>query len=119
MGMPGFSGFIAELPIFLGAWQAGNTLSEFFIAPYYAWIAIISALAIVITAAYVLRVVQRVFFGVMPERFAHEVGDVKVLDKVAVTFLSVILILLGWFPALMAPLVQTGVADVMAILGGA
>lgn len=119
MGMPGFSGFIAELPIFLGAWRAGNTLSEFFIAPYYAWIAIISALAIVITAAYVLRVVQRVFFGPMPERFAHEVGDVKVLDKVAVTFLSVILILLGWFPALMAPLVQTGVKDVMAILGGA
>ena len=119
MGMPGFSGFIAELPIFLGAWQAGNTLSEFFIAPYYAWIAIISALAIVITAAYVLRVVQRVFFGAMPERFAHEVGDVKVLDKVAITFLSVILILLGWFPALMAPLVQTGVTDVMAILGGA
>ncbi len=119
MGMPGFSGFIAELPIFLGAWQAGNTLSEFFIAPFYAWIAIISALAIVITAAYVLRVVQRVFFGAMPERFVHEVGDVKVLDKVAITFLSVILILLGWFPALMAPLVQTGVTDVMAILGGA
>ncbi|MFQ5625358.1 MAG: NuoM family protein, partial [Methyloligellaceae bacterium] len=119
MGMPGFSGFIAELPIFLGAWRAGQTLSDFFVAPYYAWIAIISAVAIVITAAYILRLVQKVFFGPMPERFVHEVGDVTALDKVAVSFLAVILILLGWFPALMAPLVQSGVSNVMAILGGA
>ena len=48
MGMPGFSGFVAELQIFMGLWSAED------VAWYYPWIAIISASGIVITAAYVL-----------------------------------------------------------------
>ena len=120
MGMPGFSGFIAELPIFLGAWSAGQLTSDFFIAPYYAWIAIVAAISIVITAFYVLRVVQRVFFGKMPEEFAvsGNIGDITVHDKVALVILCSVLVLLGWFPGLMAPLVSTGVTSVMAALGG-
>ncbi len=47
MGMPGFSGFIAEFPIFLGVWQRQ-------------WlVAVIASVSIVITAAYVMLVVRR------------------------------------------------------------
>jgi NADH-quinone oxidoreductase subunit M len=61
MGMPGFSGFVAEFPIFMGAWKT---------APV---VAIISVLGIVITAGYILLVVRRVFFGDLPAEYEDSV----------------------------------------------
>jgi NADH-quinone oxidoreductase subunit M len=105
MGMPGFSGFIAEFPIFMGVW--GTT----------PWIAIVAAISIVITASYIIRIVGKVFFGKLPEEFEHHVHDVSVLDKVAVVFLSGILIVVGVYPSIMVPMVQTGVDKILVLLG--
>jgi NADH-quinone oxidoreductase subunit M len=79
----------------------------------------ISAIAIVITAAYLLIAVQRVFFGDIPEELDHHVGDVTVLDKVAISVLSISIIAVGIFPILMAPQVSSGITAVLKILGGA
>jgi NADH-quinone oxidoreductase subunit M len=115
MGMPGFSGFVAEFPIFVGLWQAGQE-----IAPYYAVIAIISIVGIVITAAYVLRVVQRVFFGEFDESKWHDpIGDVTALDKVAISILAIWLIIVGVFPAIMQPMITGGMEPIARLLGGA
>jgi NADH-quinone oxidoreductase subunit M len=95
----------------LGLWEARS------IQPYYAAIAVISATAIVVTAAYVLRIVQQVFFGEFDEHKYHDVGDVTVLDKVAITVLCSVLILLGIFPALMYPWVSSGADAVLRLLG--
>ncbi len=107
MGMPGFSGFIAEFPIFMGVWK------------YKPWIALIAAISIVITASYIIRVVGRVFFGSMPEEFVGHVRDVTVLDKIALGLLCSFLIGIGIFPSLMVPLVQSGVENILRLLGGA
>ena len=107
MGMPGFSGFVAEFPIFMGLWDS---------YPWIAWVAVIS---IVITAAYILRIIGRVFFGKIPDEFQGHVHDVRILDKVALVFLSAILIIVGVYPAIMVPLVQSGVDNVLRLLGGA
>ena len=107
MGMPGFSGFIAEFPIFMGLWR------------FQPWIAITASISIVVTAAYIIRVIGRVFFGQLPEEFDGHVRDVTVLDKVALGLLSVILIGIGVFPMLMVPLVQSGVDNVLRLFGGA
>jgi len=107
MGMPGFSGFVAEFPIFMGVWRSTPPI-----------FAIIAVLGIVITVAYILRVVGRVFFGDTPLEI-QDVGDVTVLDKVTVGVLAVIMIGLGLFPILMTPMVQSGVERVLALLGGA
>ena len=126
MGMPGFSGFVAELPIFLGIWQAKALdvagLPAWFAGLaqqpwYFPAIAVISAVSIVVTAAYVLRAVQRVFFGDLPPEFEHHVGDVTVLDKTALTILMGSMITLGVFPAVMAPLIASAVKPVLALLG--
>jgi NADH-quinone oxidoreductase subunit M len=115
MGMPGFSGFVAEFPIFVGLWRAGSQ-----IAPYYALIAILGILGVVVTAAYVLRVVQRVFFGDFDEHKWHgAVGDVTVLDKVALGILVFWLILVGVFPSVMQPMIQYGMEPIARLLGGA
>lgn len=115
MGMPGLSGFVAEFPIFMGMWRAGSE-----IAPYYGVIAIVSALGIVVTAAYVLRVVQRVFFGAFDaEKWHGEVGDVTVLDKAAMAILVFWLILVGVYPSIMAPMVEAGMWPIVQLFGGA
>jgi NADH-quinone oxidoreductase subunit M len=106
MGMPGFSGFVGEFPIFMGAWMT---------AP---WVAIIAAIAIVVTAAYILLVVRRVFFGDLPAEFATTVGDVSLLDKSAVALLSVLMIGLGIFPSLIVPIIQSGVNHILSLVGG-
>ncbi|MDD2695077.1 MAG: NADH-quinone oxidoreductase subunit M, partial [Anaerolineales bacterium] len=107
MGMPGFSGFIAEFPIFMGVWKS------------YPWIAIVAAVSIVVTASYIIRVIGRVFYGPMPEEYVGHVGDVTVLDKVALVLLSAILIGIGVYPSLMVPWVQSGVERILRLLGGA
>jgi NADH-quinone oxidoreductase subunit M len=106
MGMPGFSGFIAEFPIFMGLWQA---------QPIAALVVIVS---IVITAAYIMRVVGRVFFGALPAEYDGHVGDVIVQDKVALVLLSSILILVGVYPAVMAPMVRNGAEAILHLIGG-
>ncbi|HVN52713.1 MAG TPA: NADH-quinone oxidoreductase subunit M [Anaerolineaceae bacterium] len=105
MGMPGFSGFVAEFPVFMGVWRSQP--------PIYA---IIAVLGILLTAAYILRVVSRVFFGDAPVELAG-VSDVTVLDKVAVSGLATIMIVLGLFPILMTPMVQSGVDHIVYLLG--
>ena len=112
MGMPGLSGFVAELQIFMGLWSANN------VAWYYPWIAMISATGIVITAAYVLRVVQRVFFGELKPEFANLPG-INVLDKTALFILSGLLILVGVYPKIIMSLIEVGVAPLAALFGGA
>lgn len=106
MGMPGFSGFVAEFPIFMGLWRS------------YPWIAIVAAISIVITASYIIRIITKVFFGEIPKEFADHVHDVSVLDKIALVFLSAILVLVGVYPQIMVPLVESGVNNILRLLGG-
>jgi NADH-quinone oxidoreductase subunit M len=105
MGMPGFSGFVAEFPIFMGLWRS------------YPWIAIVAVISIVITAGYIIRIISKVFFGQLPEEFSDHVHDVSVLDKVALVFLSAVLVAIGVFPRLMVPMVESGVDNVLRLLG--
>lgn len=107
MGMPGFSGFIAEFPIFMGVWE---------IQP---WVAIIASISIVITAAYIMRNIRDVFFRPMPEGLEGHITDVNVLDKVAIVTVCILMIAIGLFPGLMVPMVQTGVDNILRLLGGA
>jgi NADH-quinone oxidoreductase subunit M len=107
MGMPGLSGFVAEFPIFMGVWRAQP------------WVAIISAISIVITASYIIRIIGKVFFGAMPHEYEHHIGDVTVLDKVALTLLCVIMITIGVYPNVMAPMVASGVETILRLFGGA
>ncbi len=108
MGMPGFSGFAAEFPIFMGAWK---------VAPI---VAIIAVLGVIVTAGYIMLVMRKVFFGQMPVAFEQQVANVTAMDKIVVVSLSVIMIALGWFPqALMAGMIQTSVERILTLVGGA
>lgn len=131
MGMPGLSGFAAELPIFIGVWNAKaldvNGYAAWFAnlvqQPwYFPLIALVSAISIVVTAAYILRAIQRVFFGNLPAEFDHgdhAVGDVTALDKTALAILCLFMIVIGVYPAIMERLIGTGVTSVLNLVNPA
>src|SRR5688572_3988504 len=97
MGIPLFSGFIAEFPIFLGVWGRQ-------------WlVAVIASISIIITAAYIMRNVRQVFFGELPEKYDGHLTDITIFDKVAIVTLCLFMIILGLFPNFMVPMVETGV----------
>jgi NADH-quinone oxidoreductase subunit M len=121
MGMPGLSGFVAEFPIFLGVWQGGSmelggTASVLNPANYYPLIAVFAVLGIVITAAYILRAVGRVFLGNYDEHQWHDMRPLLGIDKLALLVFVVIMIVIGLFPSVISPIVESGVTPVVARL---
>ncbi len=122
MGMPGLSGFIAEFPIFQGMWAASEQitlqLGSFQLSNYYSVIVILSALGIVITAAYVLRVAGQVFFGEFDAEHFHDVGNIAATDRIVLIILGAPLVILGLYPPIMAPMIESGIRPLIALLGG-
>lgn len=122
MGMPGLSGFIAEFPIFQGLWEASEQVTlqigSFELSNYYTYIVVLSALGIVITAAYVLRVAGQVFFGEFDAEKYPDVGDIAITDRMILILLGAPLIIIGIYPSIMAPMIEAGVRPVVALLGG-
>jgi NADH-quinone oxidoreductase subunit M len=119
MGMPGLSGFIAEFPIFLGVWQGGslnlgdNAVLGLNPATYYPILAILSALGIIITAGYILRAVGSVFFGDYDEHHWHDMRPLLAIDKTVLVMFVVVLIAIGVFPSVIAPIVESGITPVV------
>jgi NADH-quinone oxidoreductase subunit M len=118
MGMPGLSGFVAEFPIFLGVWQGGSlnlsgTILGLNPADFYPILAVLAALGIIITAAYVLRAVGSVFFGDYDEHSWHDMRPLLPIDKTVLVGFVAILIIIGVFPSVIAPIVESGMMPVV------
>lgn len=120
MGMPGLSGFVAEFPIFLGLWE-GNALNfgatpntAFGLNPanFYYIVALLSVLGIVFTAAYLLRVITSVFFGEYDEHKWHDMKAMLPIDKVVLVSFCALMITIGVFPQVIAPIIEAGVRPV-------
>jgi len=89
LGLPGLSGFVAEILTFLGAWQS----------PYRWWL-FPAVAGTFLTAIYVLRVARRIFWGPLAEAEYAHLGDARGPEWFSLVFLSAILVLFGLVPAL-------------------
>jgi NADH-quinone oxidoreductase subunit M len=98
-GLPGTSGFIAELLVFLGTFQT------------YPVPAILAAIAIVITATYVLRLLQRIFHGTLDEHHYGDLPDAHATEWVAITINAALLIVFGVLPGLLTGLIGISVGQ--------
>jgi NADH-quinone oxidoreductase subunit M len=94
LGLPGLSGFVSELLSLLGAFQTFQTLT------------IIGAVTIVLTAGYMLWVLQRVFLGALPDKWKN-LTDMNGRETFMLATLSVIVIFLGIYPAPMINLLNS------------
>lgn len=100
MGLPGFSGFVAELQVLIGAWKAFPTL------------AVISGVGVVIGVAYTLRAMQKAFFGDVPAEAetavtaapvheAHELPPISVPERLGAVLLIGVSLVIGLYPRLL------------------
>ena len=99
LGLPGTSGFVAELLIFLGAFKV-------FAVP-----TAIAVFGVVLAAAYILWTIQRVMFGPIKERFA-DITDVSGVQYVPIALLVIAIILVGVFPSIISDVFSSGVEPI-------
>ncbi len=99
-GLPGFSGFIAELFILLGAFNA-----EFVNGLIPKWMAIVATLGILLGAVYYLWTLQRMFFGKFWIRtgitWKEGLYDLTTREKSIMIPLALLAVLFGLFPHLL------------------
>jgi NADH-quinone oxidoreductase subunit M len=114
MGLPGLSGFISEILVFLGAFNSnlgardlGGGLSSM-INISFASMTIISAFGVVLTAGYLLWMMQRVFFGPLNEKYKGY-ADVTGREMFTLIPLVIVVIALGVYPKPLIDLTQTSV----------
>jgi len=79
LGLPGLSGFVAEMTIFVGAFQHPE--------PFYRVVTILAVSSIVITAVYILRVVAQLLLGPTTNKHYEHLTDAKWFEKVSVVTL--------------------------------
>jgi len=93
MGIPPTSGFMAEWILFNGALQSGVTHSDVLRVVAFG----LGILATVLTAAYILWMYKRIFFGKIPEQYAN-IRDPNRYVTVTMAALAAITLILGVYP---------------------
>jgi NADH-quinone oxidoreductase subunit M len=100
MGVPGFASFWAEVTVFISALKVYPPLGGLAIC------------VLILSALYMLRVIQRTFYGQQNERYAHLL-DVSFSLGLPRMILVGAMVLFGLFPRLMLDLIQTAVIPFM------
>ncbi|HYD48001.1 MAG TPA: NADH-quinone oxidoreductase subunit M [Terriglobales bacterium] len=85
LGLPGLSAFISEVLVLLGTWQK------------YPGLTAIGASAVVLTAGYMLWMMQRVFLGKTNEKYVA-LPEINARELVTLVPLAVIVVILGVYP---------------------
>jgi len=104
LGLPGLSGFVGEFLIFKGV---------FALAP---WAAAIAALGLLVTAIFVLNILQRVFSGPLNSRWS-DLPDLTVSERLMLAPAIGLIFLLGVWPAPVINLVNATAMKLAAQLG--
>ena len=89
LGLPGLSGFVAEMTVFMGSWENPDRFSRI--------ATILSCLSIVVTAGYILRAVGKVAMGPIRTDFAA-LPDASWNEKLAAIVLVVGILAIGTAP---------------------
>lgn len=105
LGLPGFSGFVAEMTIFVGSFANDDT--------FHRVVTIIACTSIVITAVYILRVVGKILYG-EPQNPEHlKLTDATWDERFTVICLIICVAGLGILPMWVSDLITTGASNIL------
>src|ERR1700691_728938 len=93
VGLPGFSGFIAELQVLIGSWRA------------FPWMCCVAGLGILIGIAFSWRALQATFFGGTEETTEHALPPITMPERLGACLLLASSIVLGLYPRLLMDLI--------------
>ena len=105
LGLPGLSGFVAELLVFIGLFQT------------YPVLGVLAVVGAAITAVYILRLMARVFFGRLVERWEAQT-DASRLEVFSSGILVGFIFLVGLFPSPFIRVIDSAVVPLLARVSG-
>ena len=109
LGLPGFSGFVAEMTMFVGSFAHTDI--------FHRVLTVMACTAIVITAVYILRVVGKMLYGPVYDEHHRELIDAVWHEKFAVVTLIVCVAGLGCFPNFFNEIIYDSFAPIIKALG--
>jgi NADH-quinone oxidoreductase subunit M len=104
LGLPLTSGFAAEFLVFLGSYSS-------IVVPGIKVFTLISVTGVVLSAGYILWMIQRVFFGPALDKF-NQVKDAEKLEMVYLFVLVALILVVGIFPSILTDIIQGGTLPV-------
>ncbi len=108
LGLPGLSGFAAEMTIFFGAFQNPDLFHRIF--------TIIACASIVITAVYILRVVGKILYGEVVNKEFLSLKDATWFEKISVVTLILCIVGVGCAPLWLSDMISNSLTQVIQVL---
>jgi NADH-quinone oxidoreductase subunit M len=109
MGLPGFSGFVAELQVLIGAWIARP------------WWTFVAGVGIVVGVAYTWRALQKAFFSDAPQtahaleyEHAHPFAPITWPEVTGVALLATVSLVVGLYPRILLDAIEPAVKALLA-----
>ena len=106
LGLPGLSGFVAEMTIFNGAFMNNDT--------FHRVVTIIACTSIVITAVYILRLIGKILYGTCANPAHLKLTDATWDEKLAVVVLIVAIAGLGMAPMWVSDMINDSVLPIIS-----
>ena len=106
LGLPGLSGFVAEMTIFNGAFMNADT--------FHRVVTVIACTSIVITAVYILRVVGKILYGTCDNPEHLKLSDATCDERLSVVCLVVAIAGMGLAPLWVSDMIRGSVAEIIA-----
>jgi NADH-quinone oxidoreductase subunit M len=105
LGLPGLSGFVAEMMVFMGAWEKTETI--------YRVATVAAGASIVVTAVYILNAIGKVIMGPVKHESYALLKDAAWNEKSAAIILMAGILLIGLAPFLINNLITPGTEAIM------
>jgi NADH-quinone oxidoreductase subunit M len=105
LGLPGLSGFVAEMTVFVGAFQHPDM--------FHRVVTIVAVTSIVITAVYILRVIAILLLGPSTNKHYDHLRDARWYEKVSIVTLITFIAVIGMAPFLLTSLLSTGIQPII------
>jgi len=102
MGLPGLAQFVSEFHVLVGAFQQWGLY------------VIIALIGVLVTAAYSLRTIGRMFMGQLNPKWAN-LKDIEGRELVAVVPLAVLMVVLGLYPSVFLGLMDATLTQMAAL----
>ena len=108
LGLPGLSGFVAEMTVFVGAFQNTDTFHRVF--------TLIACTSIVITAVYILRVVGKLLYGKVVNDHHLALTDAVWYERFSTIVLIIAIAGIGLAPLWLSDIISESLQSVIAML---
>jgi NADH-quinone oxidoreductase subunit M len=106
LGLPGMSGFVSEFMIFIGS----------FSHPGFMVITALAVLGVVLTAGYMLRMVQRVFLGEFNTQKWGGLTEINARELLIVAPLAILTIIIGVYPSPLSNMMKATLENVINLM---